>query len=328
MYGVNPINGSAFKWHKLLKSNPSLLLIVVLLVALLTPHSALAKPPMRSSGPAEILSTSSDSERKLDNQAVFSDIDIAAIAALSHLDLQAFRASYKLNYKWRELGYGEYTFTPSPDGISQAQSAEVANRLYRFALKTDLRLLLFSDQRQLYSDFYFRRDTIFPVYYRQDRQGTGKDYVDEVVFDQINGQANIQLRDQHYQVDFAKVDQSSQAKPSYTSVYDGLSVQFQLYLNIKRQQPDVITLPIIEKTGVVASRFILQGRQQLELSVNNEKRFFDCVVYQLDRDNEKYRTVMLFAKELGYFPLQLIHFTDGKKQFSAILENYQIIDAY
>ena len=166
------------------------------------------------------------------------------------------------------------------------------------------------------------------MYYRQDRQGTGKDYVDEVVFDQINGQASIQLRDQHYQVDFSKVDQSSQADPHYTSVYDGLSVQFQLYLNIKRQQPDVITLPIIEKTGVVASRFILQGRQQLELAVNNEKRFFDCVVYQLDRDNEKYRTVMLFAKELGYFPLQLIHFTDGKKQFSAILENYQIIDAY
>ena len=149
-----------------------------------------------------------------------------------------------------------------------------------------------------------------------------------MVFDQIHGQASILLRDQHYQVDFSKVDQSSQAEPRYTSVYDGLSVQFQLYLNIKRQQPDVISLPIIEKTGVVASRFILQGRQQLELAVNNDKRFFDCVVYQLDRDNEKYRTVMLFAKELGYFPLQLIHFTNGKKQFSAILENYQIIDAY
>ena len=256
-----------------------------------------------------------------DKKTVKNSATIAELSSLEGEVPEGFTAKYKFYYKWIKMGEGQYVFSKQPDVLSDNSA------LYRFAFNSKLRFLFFSDRRQAYSDFTVSNGVIYPQTYYHEREGSGDDYTEQVTFDWDRRLIDARFLKKQYQLDLnspEKPIQGQAALNSYTTVLDGLAVQFQLFLDI-RKHPDhkAYKYPILEPFGLMERTFEFDGIENIELEVNGEDVLLECAVYSVKREQKKFRTLMYFAKDLGYLPVQLVHYTKGKKQFSAILSEFE-----
>jgi hypothetical protein len=53
---------------------------------------------------------------------------------------------------------------------------------------------------------------------------------------------------------------------------------------------------------------------------------YHCVIYQVVRDNNRRKTQMWFSPERNYLPVQMVHYSEGKKRFNAHLVKYREFD--
>lgn len=211
--------------------------------------------------------------------------------------LQAFSATYELYYKWLHLGSGTYNLQPTEDGQ------------YRFSFESDMGFLIYFDKRKVNSTFTYQDDRLHPITYTHDREGTGEDYFEIIRFDKQQ-----QLIDARFREDTISV-------PYDPGILDGLSVQLQLMLDVQGGKGD-LQYRIFEEFGVIDRDFSYAGTEKL--TINDVD--YDCIVIQVARPEKHIKIKMWFARQLGYKPLQLVHYVKGKKQFNAVLSDFEFKD--
>ncbi len=209
-----------------------------------------------------------------------------------------FAAEYDVYYGDYHLGAGRYELERT--GLETYQ--------FRFASKMRF-LLFFSDKRWLKTDFSFRDNQIIPHYFWHKRRGTGKEYTDEITFDAKAKHIKSVHKEALFDLDYDAM------------VKDGLSVQLQLMLDLRRglKQP---SYKIIEQGSIDERQFAFTGEDTIEI----EGIEYQCVVYEIVRDNKNRSTQMWFSPQHNYQPLMMAHYSKKEKKFNARLKYFKVND--
>lgn len=213
-------------------------------------------------------------------------------------DLQEFTANYQINFGDIELGTANYRFSHTGDSE------------YLFDFSSDLRFLVFWDEREVKTELVLEGSRLVPRYYSHDREGTGRDYLEEIAFDSSEAVIRTTYLKETQEFDYEK------------GVVDGLTVQLQMALDLQ-QGAKQLRYKIIDSNRIREREFQLVGEETI--TIQGE----DChtVIYEVVRDNNKRKTRMWFSTERNYLPVQMVHFTKGKKRFNAHLVNYSEHDS-
>jgi len=255
--------------------------------------------------------------------------------ALTEIDMTAvpapFKATFKFHYKWLKIGQADYVFESLPSDSSSGLNVEAIQASHRLSLKSYIGFFLLKDKRRVSSDFAIQAQSLLPTQYKHQRSGTGDDYDEAVRFDQQQMLVEANFLKKQYQLvwtetikqlinDAAAIPQA----PEYLLLQDGLSVQFQLFMDVRANPEQAFfDYAIAERFGIMHRRFINEGIDTIHLKINGEKRKLRCRVLSVAREQVKQRTLMYFAEDYNYLPVQLVHYNDGKKQFSANLHQHQ-----
>lgn len=207
--------------------------------------------------------------------------------------IMPFKAEYKVYYGDLKLGTGEY------------QLKQVSLDQYIFSFKSRMRFLIFSDKRAVESTFNYKDSVMVPLRYRHDRKGSGPDYYDEIDFQSKAGTITSVHKNKSVDIAYDR------------SIRDGLGVQLQLILDLQHGNKHPKYL-ILENNKVRERAFEYIGEEVLTINQNT----YNCVLYQVVRDNNKRRTQMWFSPEHNYQPVKLAHFDKDKKKFNAELVSY------
>jgi hypothetical protein len=211
-------------------------------------------------------------------------------------ELQQFEADYEILYGDIHLGKANYRFTHTGD------------KHYRFDFASELRFLIFRDERVVSSELSYEDGKLRPRYYSHDRKGTGRDYLEEIHFDETESVIRTSYL------------KETREYPYENDVVDGLTVQLQLMIDLQRgiRQPKY---KIIDANQVREREFSFVVEETIQLQGED----YPSVVYQVVRDNNKRKTQMWFSTGRDYLPIQMIHFSKGKKKFNAHLTGYREI---
>jgi hypothetical protein len=213
-------------------------------------------------------------------------------------EIQEFSADYAIYYGDIHLGKANYRFSHSKENY------------YRFDFASDLRFLIFWDERIVSSDLVYEDQHLLPSYYRHDRKGTGRDYLEEIVFDRSNKRIRATYRKESKELDY-EID-----------IIDGLTMQLQLMLDLQRgiEQPKY---KIVDFNRLKEYEFSFAGTE----TINIQDVDYDGVIFQVVRNHERRKTQMWFSPERNYLPIKMVHFSKGKKKFNAHLTNYIEFDS-
>lgn len=226
---------------------------------------------------------------------IFILILIAFIARpLPANELQQFTADYEIFYGDIRLGKANYRFS------------HVQDQHYRFDFVSDLSFLIFWDDRIVSTELTYEDSRLLPLYYSHDRKGTGSDYFEEIRFDRSENVIRSTYGEEQQEFAYEK------------DVVDGLTVQLQLMLDLQRgiQQP---RYKILDVNRIREREFSFVGEETITLA--NED--YHSVIYQVVRDNNRRKTQMWFSPERNYLPVQMVHYSKGKKKFNAHLVRYR-----
>ncbi|TNF87350.1 MAG: DUF3108 domain-containing protein [Gammaproteobacteria bacterium] len=212
--------------------------------------------------------------------------------------IQEFSADYEIFYGDIHLGKANYRFSHQ-DGNS-----------YRFDFDSKLRFLIFWDERSVSSDLVYEGERLRPTHYRHDRKGTGRDYREEILFDRPNDRIVTTYGKKKKELGYEK------------DIIDGLTMQLQMMLDLQRgiERP---SYRIVDFNRLKTYEFSLAGTEVL----NIQDRDYESIILQVVRKNERRKTQMWFAPERNYLPLQMVHFSKGKKKFNAHLVAYTEFDS-
>lgn len=209
--------------------------------------------------------------------------------------LTGFTAEYQVYYGDYNLGAGRYT-------LAHTQGDE-----YKFSFHSKMRfLLMFSDKRWVESDFLYQNDQVLPIRYQHKREGTGPDYFDKIVFDVSANQIRSVHKKDEYKLDYDDL------------VRDGLSVQLQLMLDLRRgmKRPKY---KILDENKLREREFSYVKDEILTI----EGKQYDCVMYQVVRSSKKRKTQMWFSKDHDYQPVMMAHYSKDKKRFNARIVSFK-----
>jgi hypothetical protein len=182
-------------------------------------------------------------------------------------DIQEFSAEYEIFYGDIHLGKANYRFS------------HVKDNDYRFDFASELRFLIFWDERVVSSDLVFENQHLRPSYYRHDRKGTGRDYLEEIVFDHSNRQIRATYRKESKVIDYEK------------DIIDGLTMQLQMMLDLQRGV-EHLRYKIIDFNKLKEYEFSFAGSETINIQDMN----YDSVMFQVVRDNERRKTQMWFKR--------------------------------
>lgn len=212
-------------------------------------------------------------------------------------ELQQFTADYEIFYGDIRLGKANYRLT------------HAGGNQYHFDFASELSVLIFSDERVVRSEISLDDWHLRPNYYSHDRTGTGRDYLEEIHFDPA---------DNVIRTTYLK---ENREYPYENDVVDGLTVQLQLMLDLQHgiERPKY---KIIDANRIREREFSFAGEETIQL----EGVDYPSVIYQVVRDNNKRKTQMWFSTERNFLPIQMVHYSKGKKKFNAHLVNYKEIN--
>ncbi len=213
-------------------------------------------------------------------------------------EIQEFSADYAIYYGDIHLGKANYRFSHSKENY------------YRFDFTSDLSFLIFWDERIVSSELVYEDQHLLPSYYRHDRKGTGRDYLEEIVFDRSNNRIRATYGKESKELDYEK------------DIIDGLTMQLQLMLDLQRgiEQP---RYKIVDFNRLKEYEFSFAGAE----TINIQDVDYDGVIFQVVRNHERRKTQMWFSPERNYLPIKMVHFSKGKKKFNAHLANYIEFDS-
>jgi len=229
------------------------------------------------------------------NLFLFVLISLALIAQPLHAsELQPFIADYEIFYGDIRLGKANYRFSHTQDED------------YRFDFVSNLRFLIFSDDRVVSTELSYEDSQLLPRYYSHDRKGTGRDYFEEIRFDHSKNLIR------------STYGKESQEFAWEKDVVDGLTVQLQLMLDLQRgiKRPKY---KILDVNRIREREFSFVGEETIKLADED----YHSVIYQVVRDNDRRKTQMWFSPERNYLPVQMVHYSKGKKRFNAHLVKYR-----
>ena len=193
--------------------------------------------------------------------------------------------------------------------------AQFEQSLYLFSLSTQMRLLFFSDKRLFHSIFLLNQSSVKSLAYFQSREGTGEDFQELLTINQNDGWVHAS---------FKRSELDLKLEPEQLA-YDGLSVQFQLYMDLRENpQQRRITYAILEPFGLMERTFIFVEQKRMSFNFNSGVKELSVLVYQVEREQAKHKTLMYFAQDLGYLPVMLEHFSNGERKFKAVLIDYNL----
>jgi hypothetical protein len=220
------------------------------------------------------------------------------IQPLCAAEIQEFTADYEIYYGEILLGKANYRFSNPKDNY------------YRLDFVSDLRFLIFSDERVVSSELIYEDPHLLPSYYSHDRKGTGRDYFEEIRFDRLENVIHSAYKKESKEFVYEK------------DIVDGLTVQLQMMLDLQRgiKQPKY---KIIDVNKIREREFSFVGEE----TINIQNVDYHSVIYQVVRDNNRRKTQMWFSPERHYLPLKMVHFSKGKKKFNARLVNYSEFDS-
>lgn len=213
-------------------------------------------------------------------------------------EIQEFSADYEIYYGDIHLGKANYRFSHTKDNH------------YRFDFASDLSFLIFWDERIVSSDMVYEDQYLRPSYYRHDRKGTGRDYLEEIVFDRTNKLIRTTYGKESKELDYEN------------DIIDGLTMQLQLVLDLQRgiERPKY---RIVDFNRLKEYEFSFAGKE----TINIQDVDHEGVIFQVVRKHERRKTQMWFSLERNYLPLKMVHFSKGKKKFNAHLVNYNEFDS-
>jgi hypothetical protein len=220
------------------------------------------------------------------------------IQPLYAAEIPEFSADYEIYYGDIHLGKANYRFSHSKENT------------YRFDFASDLSFLIFWDERKVSSELVYEDQRLRPGYYRHDRKGTGRDYLEELVFDRANSRIRATFGEESKEIDYEK------------DIIDGLTMQLQLSLDLQRgiERPKY---QIVDFNRLKEYEFSFAGAETINIGDVD----YESVIYQVVRDHERRTTQMWFSPERNYLPIQMVHFSKGKKKFNAHLANYIEFDS-
>ncbi len=213
-------------------------------------------------------------------------------------EIQEFTADYEIYYGDIHLGKANYRFSHTKDNY------------YRFDFVSDLRFLIFWDERVVSSELAYEDLHLLPSYYSHDRKGTGRDYFEEIRFSRSENLIHSTYKKESMEFDYQK------------DIVDGLTVQLQMMLDLQRGIKQ-LKYRILDVNKIRDREFSFVGEETIKV----QNVDYHSVIYQVVRDNNKRKTQMWFSTERNYLPVKMVHFSKGKKQFNAHLVNYREFDS-
>ncbi len=213
-------------------------------------------------------------------------------------EIQEFTAEYEILYGDISLGKAHYRFSNSQGDH------------YRFDFSSELRFLIFSDVRVVKSELTYEDAHLVTRYYSHDRKGTGRDYFEEILFDRSENLIRSTYQGESIEFVYEK------------DIVDGLTVQLLLMLDLQKGnlQP---SYKILDANRIREREFRFVGEESITIQSSD----YHSVIYEVVRDNNRRKTQMWFSPERNYLPLQMVHYSRGKKKFNAHLLNYHESDS-
>ena len=224
-------------------------------------------------------------------------LGLISSSAVMAADIQEFVAEYQVNYGDLRLGKANYR-------LSHQQGDR-----YDFYFTSELGFLVFWDERTVRTELVYESPNLLPRYYNHDRRGTGRDYSEEVTFSPSEGIIHSRFMKESEELDYDR------------EIVDGLTVQLQLMLDLQRgiSQP---RYKILDENRVREREFRFVGEEVVTLLGSDHQ----TVVYEVVRDNNRRKTQMWFSPERHYLPVQMVHYSKGKKKFNAQLVSYEALE--
>lgn len=165
---------------------------------------------------------------------------------------------------------------------------------YHYVLKSDLSLLIVSDERQITSDFTREGDQLVPEKFEHKRTGTGSDFSEQVRFAKDLGKV--------FSVYKAKAKTLDYDGP----LYDAMMVQLQFRLDMSLGKK-ALAYNMVKDNKINDYTFTNLGPESIIVSGHK----YQTVKLEVKRDTDKRRTVVWMAPELGYLPIRFIHQKKG-----------------
>jgi len=213
-------------------------------------------------------------------------------------EIQEFSAEYEIYYGNIHLGKANFHLSHSKENG------------YRLDFTSHLSFLIFWDKRVASSEFVHEDQRLFPSYYRHDRKGTGRDYLEELVFDRPNSRILATYQKENKVIDYEQ------------DIIDGLTMQLQFMLDLQRgvQRPQY---RIVDFNKLKEYEFSFVREE----TVNLANVAYDSVMFRVVRDHERRETQIWFSPERNFLPIKMAHFSKGKKKFNTHLVDYIEFDS-
>lgn len=205
-----------------------------------------------------------------------------------------YTAEYKVNYGSIGLGQARYQL-PAPQG-----------KYHTFKFDSDLHLLVLSDKRHVRSEFTREGDSLVPMRYMHDRQGTGSDYREQAAF--AKGQNTVHSR---YKDEKIKL-------PYDTALFDPLMAQLQVRIDLAKGKQQ-LKYNMVKENEIEEYEFKILGEEKVILPSGS----YDTIKLEVVRESTKRQTLFWMAPSLSYLPVRLSHFEKGSKQLDIQLLSYE-----
>ena len=207
-------------------------------------------------------------------------------------------AEYQVNYGSIELGTAKYNLSP----VNEAG-------IYQYHFNSNLSLLLLSDERNITSEFKLdenNNNQLLPLRYKQDRKGTGSDYMEQTAFARQQGKIYTRYKNQRNDFDYGK------------EIFDPLVIQLQLRLDLADHR-ETLEYSMIKSNKLDTYKFKIMGKEKIQLPSGS----YDTIKLEVIRKSKKRQTFFWLAPDLSYLPVRLAHYKKGSKQLDIKLLNYQ-----
>ncbi|EKE76169.1 DUF3108 domain-containing protein [Gallaecimonas xiamenensis] len=199
-----------------------------------------------------------------------------------------YDATYKILRKGKALGVG-------------TRSLSWVGDHYELKNASDLRWLIFTDQRQEASTFTVEDGQILASHYEYSRSGTGPDESDVLDFDGNtvkSGGAGIEVQG---------------------TVFDPLSYQQQLALDLAAGK-DKVNYRVVKELKEKEYRFEVVGEERISTPLGE----LDTLRVERDRgEGSSRQTIFWLAPSLDYTLVRLWQAKDGVEQMELVISDYQ-----
>ncbi|WP_440875937.1 DUF3108 domain-containing protein [Thalassotalea sp. PLHSN55] len=216
-----------------------------------------------------------------------------ANAQQSSPHIKPFTATYTIIHK------------SDPVGTGVRQLKYLADNQAEYSYHSDIKWLIFSDQRQETSRVNLVNSSVTPVEYKYAREGTGRDKHYHWTFDVANNSAEDLGRNKKRDIEF----------PS--DIQDKLSYHLQHRLSlIATPTQKTFTYPVISTSGKIKDyTYQYDGEEELMLPYGLVK----TIRFKREVTEKKRITYAWFAPELNYLLVKLYQMKSGVEQLEAQL---------